>query len=104
MPLFAGIFSSNLKILRENEADFRSKSALLSRDRTIETAFKNFCRKKGDFADEAGQFCSEFESLFAGTSVQIEVLGIKDGKKLLKCSWKSGGNENFILAIYEKAD
>ena len=107
LPLFALIISSSLKTVASCEKKYFEKSAPFNADRCIAGSFKKICARGLAEADEKEgfeSFVKTYGSVLPVSSLCVETVGIKDRKKLLKCSWTSQNGGNFVLAVLEKED
>lgn len=91
LPLFSVNISRNLIVLHESQKTYQRKAVELSRAKTITNGFKTMCQKSGVQKADFDKFSEDCKNLFGLDSILIETIGIKDNKKLLKCTWCYGG-------------
>ena len=101
LPLFAGLLSSSMKAFASCEKQYFERSAPFNADRCIARSFKKICERGLEEKEDFESFVKTYGSLLPVTSLCVETVGIKDRKKLLKCSWTSQNGRKFVLAVCE---
>lgn len=105
LPLFSALSASNFRSLAECEKNYAEKSAPYNADRCIVASFRRICSQSASQRQNFDAFVKNYGSVLPVTSFLVETVGIKDNKKLMKCSWISSGRENYVLAVCgEKED
>ena len=84
---------------------YAEKSAPYNADRCIVASFRRICSQSASQRQNFDAFVKNYGAVLPVTSLAVETVGIKDNKKLMKCSWISSGRENYVLAVCgEKED
>ena len=100
-PLFSGIFVSGIKETSALQEKCAKKSAELSKNMLIARTFERLCEENAP-ESEFDSFRADYASLFPLDAIFVETLGLKDKKRLLKCSWESEGKRFSVLSVTEK--
>lgn len=101
LPLFALLLSSGLTALASCEKKYIEMSGPINADRCIARSFKKICEQGAEEKEDFESFVRTLGSILPVTSLSVETVGIKDRKKLLRCSWTSQKGGNFVLGVCE---
>lgn len=99
LPLFAVNLSTQFLLIGKMQKEYAQKTESFFRDKVIVNGFKNLCEKKGIQEEDFTEFSDTCLHLFSLDSIQITVLGIKDNKKCVRCTWKIGETEEKVISV-----
>ncbi|MCR4822052.1 MAG: hypothetical protein K5873_04160 [Treponema sp.] len=99
LPLFSVIFAFNLSSLNDCRKRYEEIYRPYSRDKAIVQAFRKISGKIPVETEDFEDFLASYKALFNLDSISVVSMGIKDNKRLLKCSWTCGGKSLYALAI-----
>ena len=101
LPLFSVTFSSAVTSLASCQKKYAEKSAPFNADRCIASSFKKICGGSDEKEADFEAFALTYAAVLPVSAIRVETVGIKDKKRLLKCSWTSGNGEMHVLAVCE---
>ncbi|MBQ8013839.1 MAG: hypothetical protein IJ257_05540 [Treponema sp.] len=101
LPLFSLVFSVNLSSLSESHEKYRRLAGQLNRDKVILASFRSVCSQKTGDDSDFDEFSAKYGALFGLDSLSVKTLGLKDGKRLVECTWSAERGKIRILAVCE---
>ena len=98
LPIFALTFARGGSLLIKNHSSYVRDSRDFERNKSIANSFRALCRDESYNVEKFDSLARDLSALWALDSFSVDTEGIKDKKRLLKCSWVKDDSWNCVWA------